>query len=80
MRKTFFAVIKSFEYKIAISANFVQTVKNPIILQKKERNRSHNHYTTELTHGLDSIQGTDYIPNYFFLNLMVSRAKIKNIK
>ena len=24
----FFAVIKSFEYKIAISANFVQTVKN----------------------------------------------------
>ena len=24
----FFAVVKSFEYKIAISANFVQTVKN----------------------------------------------------
>ena len=27
---TFFAVIISFEYKIAISANFVQTVKNSI--------------------------------------------------
>ena len=26
----FFAVVKSFEYKIAISANFVQTVKNSI--------------------------------------------------
>ena len=24
----FFAIVKSFEYKIAISANFVQTVKN----------------------------------------------------
>ena len=27
----FFAVVKSFEYKIAISANFVQTVKNSIV-------------------------------------------------
>ena len=27
---SFFAVVKSFEYKIAISANFVQTVKNAI--------------------------------------------------
>ena len=27
----FFAVVKSFKYKIAISANFVQTVKNSIV-------------------------------------------------
>ena len=31
-------------------------------------------------HGLDLIQGTDYIANYFFLNLRVSRAKIENPK
>ena len=31
-------------------------------------------------HRSDSIQGTDYIANYFFLNLRVSRAKIQNPK
>ena len=31
-------------------------------------------------HGSDSIQGTDYIANYFFLNLRVSKAKIENLK
>ena len=31
-------------------------------------------------HRRDSIQGTDYIGNYFFLNLRVSRAKIENLK
>ena len=31
-------------------------------------------------HRRDSIQGTDYIANYFFLNLRVSRAKIKKSK
>ena len=31
-------------------------------------------------HRRDSIQGTDYIANYFFLNLRVSRAKIENLK
>ena len=28
----------------------------------------------------DSIQGTDYIANPFFLNLRVSRTKIENIR
>ena len=28
----------------------------------------------------DSIQGTDYIVTYLFLNLKVSRAKIENLK
>ena len=31
-------------------------------------------------HRSDPIQGTDYIANYFFLNLRVSRAKIENPK
>ena len=31
-------------------------------------------------HMSDSIQGTDYIATYFFLNLKVSRAKIENLK
>ena len=31
-------------------------------------------------HRCDSIQGTDYIANYFFLNLRVSRTKIYNLK
>ena len=35
---------------------------------------------TELLHMSDSIQGTDYIATYFFLNLKVSRAKIENLK
>ena len=34
----------------------------------------------DLYHRSDSIQGTDYIANYFFLNLKVSRAKIENPK
>ena len=34
---SFFAAVKSFEYKIAISANFVQTVKNPIIFYADHR-------------------------------------------
>ena len=29
---------------------------------------------------LDPIQDTDYIPNYFFSNLSVSRTKIENLK
>ena len=33
-----------------------------------------------LCHRRNSIQGTDYIANYFFLNLTVSRAKIENLK
>ena len=33
-----------------------------------------------LLHRRDSIQGTDYIATYFFLNLKVSRAKIENLK
>ena len=31
-------------------------------------------------HMSDSIQGTDYIATYFFLNLKISRAKIENLK
>ena len=31
-------------------------------------------------HMSDSIQGTDYIATYFFLNLKVSKAKIENLK
>ena len=31
-------------------------------------------------HRRDLIQGTDYIANYFFLNLRVSRTKIENLK
>ena len=31
---------------------------------------------TSRKHRRDSIQGTDYIANYFFLNLTVSRANI----
>ena len=46
MEVTFFAVFKSFEYKIAISANFVQTVKNSNIItppraEKHGKNLSH---------------------------------------
>ena len=37
-------------------------------------------HTYVLIHRSDSIQGTDYIANYFFLNLKVSRAKIENPK
>ena len=36
------------------------------------------HY--ESTHRRDSIQGTDYIANYFFLNLRVSWTKNENLK
>ena len=32
------------------------------------------------SHRRDSIQGTDYIATYFFLNLRISRAKIENLK
>ena len=32
------------------------------------------------SHRRDSIQGTDYIANYIFLNLKVSRPKIQNLK
>ena len=37
-------------------------------------------YRINRLHRHDSIQGTDYIVNYFFLNLRVSRAKIENLK
>ena len=33
-----------------------------------------------LCHRRDSIQGTDYIANYFFFNLRVYRTKIENLK
>ena len=33
-----------------------------------------------IQHSSDSIQGTDYIVNYFFLNLRASRTKIENLK
>ena len=33
-----------------------------------------------LCHRLDSMQVTDYIANYFFLNLRISRKKIENLK
>ena len=36
--------------------------------------------TGDLMHRSDSIQGTDYIANYFFFNLRVSRTKIENPK
>ena len=36
--------------------------------------------TLDEIHRSDSIQGTDYIASYFFLNLKVSRAKIENPK
>ena len=35
---------------------------------------------TLLYHRRDSIQGTEYIANYFFLNLKVSGPKIQNLK
>ena len=31
-------------------------------------------------HRSDPIQGTDFIANYFFLNLSVSRTNIENLK
>ena len=31
-------------------------------------------------HRSDSIQGTDYVANYFFLNVRVSKTKIENLK
>ena len=34
----------------------------------------------DIYHRRDSIQGTDYVANYFFLNVKVSRAKIENLK
>ena len=34
----------------------------------------------KINHRCDSIQGTDYIATYFFLNLRISRAKIENLK
>ena len=41
----------------------------------------HHHIWLEsILHRSDSIQGTDYIANYFFLNLKVSKAKIENPK
>ena len=36
--------------------------------------------STHLDHRRDSIQGTDYIVNPFFLNLKVSRITIENIR
>ena len=40
-----------------------------------------NHLFGEFSkHRRDSIQGTDYIANYFFLNLKVSRTKIVNVR
>ena len=33
-----------------------------------------------ITHRRDSIQGTDYIANYFVLNLRVSRTTIENLR
>ena len=35
---------------------------------------------TKQDHRHDSIQGTDYIANYFFLNLKVSRTTIENLR
>ena len=40
----------------------------------------HRANAAELKHRRDSIHGTDYIANYFFLNLRVSKAKIENLK
>ena len=42
-----------------------------LLVYKSEPNLNHRH---------DSIQGTDYIANYFFLNLWVSREKFENLK
>ena len=42
--------------------------------ENKDRNTQ-----TQTKHRSDSIQGTDYITNYF-LNLRVSRTKIENLK
>ena len=44
------------------------------------QNSDENKFRIDDTHRSDSIQGTDYIANYFFLNLRVSRAKIENPK
>ena len=35
---------------------------------------------TEQYHRCDSIQGTDYVANPFFLNLRVSKTKIENLR
>ena len=45
MEVTFLAVVKSFEYKIAISANFVQTLKNSI---RQKKNPEISIYTNQI--------------------------------
>ena len=37
-------------------------------------------FILRFNHRRDSIQGTDYIATYFFLNLRISKAKIENLK
>ena len=71
-----------FEYHTPLSASYKLSAKSSsasvTLLLACATNIPRIHLkTTEPMHKLDSIQGTDYIANHFFLNLSVIGQKLK---
>ena len=62
----------------AALATLVEGIEHVPTLNKSRVGVAQHKFRSQ--HRSDSIQGTDYIDNYFFLNLKVSRAKIENPK